>query len=118
MRRKVPEALEVDCGRPGYGGLGLGLGVVSPLVELHGGTVRVENPGPGLGSTFAFRIPARLDGEAPAEKGDGNLESTAAGLYAAAGVDGLSSLRLLVVEDEPDAGQHGAADRRAAGAFR
>ncbi|MES1244643.1 MAG: hybrid sensor histidine kinase/response regulator [Acidobacteriota bacterium] len=48
-----------------HGGLGLGLAVVSHLVELHGGTVQAESPGPGLGSTFAFRIPRPVDGEAP-----------------------------------------------------
>ncbi|HEX3129467.1 MAG TPA: response regulator [Thermoanaerobaculia bacterium] len=85
-----------------HGGLGLGLAVVSHLVELHGGTVRAESPGPGLGSTFAFRIPDRSDGEAPVEKSDGDLDSTGVGLSVSVGVDGLSGLRLLVVEDEPD----------------
>ena len=83
-----------------HGGLGLGLAVVSHLVELHGGTVRAESPGSGLGSTFAFRIPGRIDGEAPEEKGDGDVDSTGAGLSLSP--DGLSGLRLLVVEDEPD----------------
>ena len=40
-----------------HGGLGLGLAVVQHLVELHGGTVRAESPGEGLGSTFSVRIP-------------------------------------------------------------
>jgi signal transduction histidine kinase len=40
-----------------HGGLGLGLAVVEHLVELHGGTVRAESPGEGLGSTFCVRIP-------------------------------------------------------------
>lgn len=40
-----------------YGGLGLGLGIVRHLVELHGGTVRASSEGPGKGSTFIARFP-------------------------------------------------------------
>jgi signal transduction histidine kinase len=40
-----------------HGGLGLGLAVVHHLVVLHGGQVRAESPGEGLGATFAVKIP-------------------------------------------------------------
>jgi signal transduction histidine kinase len=40
----------------GKRGMGLGLCLVKTFVELHGGTVDVETA-PGLGSTFAFRLP-------------------------------------------------------------
>jgi signal transduction histidine kinase/ActR/RegA family two-component response regulator len=40
-----------------HGGLGLGLAIVRHLVELHGGTVRADSPGEGLGSTFSVRLP-------------------------------------------------------------
>ena len=43
------------------GGLGLGLAVVRHLVELHGGSVSAESPGPGRGSTFTVDLPLALD---------------------------------------------------------
>lgn len=56
-----------------HGGLGLGLAVVQHLVELHGGTVRAESPGEGLGATFCVRLPltaeAHAGDEPPAYQG-------------------------------------------------
>jgi signal transduction histidine kinase len=51
-----------------YGGLGLGLAIVRHLVELHGGTVRVESAGTGKGTQFIVRLPAeaRTPAEMPA----------------------------------------------------
>jgi signal transduction histidine kinase len=39
------------------GGLGIGLSLVRQLVEMHGGSVQVESPGDGGGSTFSVRLP-------------------------------------------------------------
>ncbi|MDQ3366656.1 MAG: response regulator [Myxococcota bacterium] len=40
----------------GAGGLGLGLGLVKRLIEMHGGTVRATSPGLGKGSSFEMRV--------------------------------------------------------------
>jgi len=39
------------------GGMGIGLSLVKTLVELHGGDVRAESPGPGQGATLEIRLP-------------------------------------------------------------
>jgi PAS domain S-box-containing protein len=46
------------------GGLGLGLALVKGVIELHGGTVRVESAGMGYGAEFLVRLP--LEGTAAA----------------------------------------------------
>jgi signal transduction histidine kinase/putative methionine-R-sulfoxide reductase with GAF domain len=49
-----------------YAGTGLGLALTRKLVEMHGGTIRVESAGPGRGSTFRVHLPLRppvLEGE-------------------------------------------------------
>jgi CheY-like chemotaxis protein len=77
-------------------GMGLGLAIVRHLVELHGGTVTVESAGENLGSTFRVHlplaaIPKALPAPAIAEEGNGDLAKA------------LNGLRILLVEDEPDA---------------
>jgi CheY-like chemotaxis protein len=42
-----------------YGGLGLGLGIVRHLVEMHGGTVTARSAGPGRGAEFEVLLPLR-----------------------------------------------------------
>ncbi|HET7679536.1 MAG TPA: DUF3369 domain-containing protein [Xanthobacteraceae bacterium] len=43
----------------GESSTGLGLSIVERIVNLHGGSVAAESSGPGAGTTFEIRLPAR-----------------------------------------------------------
>jgi signal transduction histidine kinase/ActR/RegA family two-component response regulator len=75
------------------GGLGIGLTVVRSLVEMHGGTVVADSDGIGCGSTFSIRLPILQD-SLPA------IRATTPGADLSA-----NSLRVLVVDDNVDAGE-------------
>ncbi len=87
-----------------HGGLGLGLSIVKQLVELHGGAVRAESDGLGRGATFVVQLPLaavrerleRATGRAPAPP-----PAAPVGIESA-GAD-VAELRVLVVDDDPDA---------------
>jgi signal transduction histidine kinase len=82
------------------GGLGLGLAVVRHIVELHGGSVQVLSDGPGRGSAFAVVLPIRA--VAPTEVSS-PLVTAQALAPPRSGPGSLDGLRILVVDDEPDA---------------
>ena len=74
------------------GGLGIGLTLVKRLVDMHGGRVTVQSEGAGRGSEFKVTLPA-LASTAPVVEGLVERESAKM----------TSRLRVLVVEDNPDA---------------
>ena len=77
------------------GGLGLGLAPVKKLVELHGGSVRVESPGLEQGSTFEVDLPLAVAVPSETVSAPGDALQPA--------INGASTLqRILVVEDNDD----------------
>jgi PAS domain S-box-containing protein len=94
-----------------HGGLGLGLAIVRHLVELHGGTIGVENREDQPGAIFTIRLPLP-SGELRSEM----LPSNAFAFRESQSQPSLEGLRILIVDDETDAldlitvelAQHGA----------
>jgi hypothetical protein len=71
-----------------FAGLGIGLTIVKHLVDIHHGSIDVSSEGLGKGATFRVSLPLteRRPSESPAEQ-----------------ISRLKKVRVLVVEDDPDA---------------
>ena len=72
------------------GGLGLGLAIVSRLVELHGGKVTASSPGLNMGATFTISLPIL-----------NNPEETSAKKSPQASKN-LLGRKVLIVDDDDD----------------
>ncbi len=83
-----------------YSGLGLGLAIVRHLVELHGGTVRVDSPGVGKGATFTVKLP-RISTRIQ-ERQSEPVHSTVELDVPSDKVLTLNGVRILIVDDEAD----------------
>ncbi len=84
-----------------HGGLGLGLAIVKQLVELHGGSIRVESEGEDLGSVFVVSLPLKAIRQ-PTESARTHPAAPKP-LPPLRESMQLTGLRVLVVDDEPDA---------------
>jgi PAS domain S-box-containing protein len=80
-----------------HSGLGLGLAIVRHLVELHGGTVRVESNGRDAGTRFVIKLPRRHSPLTPRDAG-----KPVSAALATARTDGprLDGVRVLIVDDD------------------
>jgi signal transduction histidine kinase/AmiR/NasT family two-component response regulator len=79
------------------GGLGLGLFIARQLIEAHGGTIRAESAGPGLGAVFAVTLPIARSARSVSGESAPNVPDERD-----AAIPSLTGIRVLIVDDEPD----------------
>jgi signal transduction histidine kinase len=93
------------------GGLGLGLAIAQRIVQLHAGEIVASSEGVGRGATFTVRLPSRVREAVPVPvpvAGDktGPLTGPPTGQWqpiVALPTPRLDGLKVLFVDDEPDA---------------
>ena len=75
-------------------GLGIGLSLVSRLLEMHGGRLSATSPGIGLGSTFTVELPVLRTAEQGAQAPQATAEAPA---------PASGGRKILLVDDNVDA---------------
>ena len=81
------------------GGLGLGLAISKQLVELHGGSIHAKSLGEGKGATFTVHLPIAITRHPPKAR----VHPTSGESHETVPIPRLDGVRVLVVDDEPDA---------------
>ncbi len=85
--------------RSGIAGSGLGLAICKGIVEAHGGRIRAESGGPGMGARFTFTLPA-------VDEGMGAVPGGPAPASARSRREGRARTRVLAVDDDPQTLRH------------
>jgi PAS domain S-box-containing protein len=80
-----------------HGGLGIGLAIVKHITELHGGSVKAESAGEGMGASFTVSLPLASYAEPLSGEGIEGDQGSRLGEVAS-----LRGLKALVVDDEAD----------------
>ncbi len=89
----LPQLFRKFARAPGGDGSGLGLAVCRGIVEAHGGRIRAESDGPGLGARFTFTVPAAAEAATSAPAPAVPVSRPTAG----------RQVRVLAVDDDPQA---------------
>ena len=81
-----------------HGGLGIGLSIVQHLVALHGGTVKAESEGEDRGARFTVTLPLQVEAHPVSAPRSQKSQALQAAIPTA-----LDGVRVLMVDDDPDA---------------
>ena len=72
-------------------------------MELHGGSIRAKSPGEGMGATFAVSLPVAVVHADPEPSPERRHPSATGEAVAAEPCASITGVKVLVVDDEPDA---------------
>jgi signal transduction histidine kinase len=90
---RFSQAKRADIGFKG--GLGLGLAIARHLIQLHGGTLRAESAGEGLGASFVVTLPT--------ESADQQIRISRSEAPPPTRTERLEGVRILFIDDSADA---------------